>query len=208
MDVDEAVPSPTPTTGSSNSAVSASAASATEDKQSAVPSPAPPPAAAAAPPPAAAVTSTGSASSSSFYCFLCGLHSELSFARMLYSTAPSKKAPYFPFMKSHVPKARAETLREDGTALVCTFCYHSVMVQWTRFNEGKVTDQAARTYNLNDYNCYVCGVTTYRKRIRALRVQVSVGGDGGGDKAYAVRKLSFNRGLLVLLLHNFRLCLF
>ena len=163
---------------SGHSAVSASAASAAEEKQSAVPSPAPPPAAVAAPP--AAVTSTGSASSSSFYCFLCGLHSELSFARMLYSTAPSKKAPYFPFMKSHVPKARAETLREDGTALVCTFCYHSVMVQWTRFNEGKVTDQAARTYNLNDYNCYVCGVTTYRKRIRALRVQVSVGGDGGG----------------------------
>ena len=166
---------------SGHSAVSASAASAAEEKQSAVPSPAPPPAAVAAPP--AAVTSTGSASSSSFYCFLCGLHSELSFARMLYSTAPSKKAPYFPFMKSHVPKARAETLREDGTALVCTFCYHSVMVQWTRFNEGKVTDQAARTYNLNDYNCYVCGVTTYRKRIRALRVQVSVGGDGGARGA-------------------------
>ena len=56
---------------------------------------------------------------------------------------------------------------------VCTFCYHSVMVQWTRFNDSKVMDQAARKYNLNDYNCYVCGVTTYRKRIRALRVQVS-----------------------------------
>ena len=119
--------------------------------------------------------SSSSTSSSSFYCFLCGLHSELSFARRLFSTAVSKKAPYFPFMKAHVPKNKAETLQEDGTALVCTFCYHSVMVQWTRFNDSKVMDQAARKYNLNDYHCYVCSVTTYRKRIRALRVQVSGG---------------------------------
>ncbi|CAB4060090.1 unnamed protein product [Lepeophtheirus salmonis] len=62
-----------------------------------------------------------STSSSSFYCFLCGLHSELSFSRVLYSSAPAKKAPFFPFMKLHVPKPRAETLREDGTALYVLF---------------------------------------------------------------------------------------
>jgi len=113
------------------------------------------------------------ANSSSFYCFLCGLHSELSFSRMLYSSAPGKKAPYFPFMKKHVPKTRAETLREDGTALVCTFCYHSVMVQWAKYNETRVSsfvDPNDRTYNYHEYRCYVCGVMTYRKRIRALRV--------------------------------------
>ena len=116
------------------------------------------------------------ANSSSFYCFLCGLHSELSFSRMLYSSAPGKKAPYFPFMKKHVPKSRAETLREDGTALVCTFCYHSVMVQWSRYNEARSSyiEPNDRTYNITEYRCYVCSILTYRKRIRALRVVVSL----------------------------------
>lgn len=110
-------------------------------------------------------------STSSFYCFLCGFHSELSFARMLYSHAQGKKAPYFPFLKHHVPKPRAEVLNEDGTALVCTFCYHSIMVQWARYQEVRnPVSAAARKYNINDYVCYVCGINTYRKRIRALRV--------------------------------------
>ena len=47
------------------------------------------------------------------------------------------------------------------------------MVQWARYQESRmVVPVAARRYNLNDYVCYVCGVKTYRKRIRALRVVV------------------------------------
>jgi len=90
---------------------------------------------------------------------------------MLYSHAQGKKAPYFPFMKEHVPKPRAEVLREDGTALVCTFCYHSVMVQWSQYQDTRnPVSPSNRKYNLNDYVCYVCTIKTYRKRIRALRV--------------------------------------
>lgn len=116
-----------------------------------------------------------SSNAPSFFCFLCGLHSDLSFSRMLYSTARARgsKAPFFPFMKTHKPKNKAETLREDGTALVCTFCYHSIMVQWTKHNEARPSvDPRMRKYNFHDYICYVCGITTYRKRIRALSVPV------------------------------------
>ena len=51
----------------------------------------------------------------------------------------------------------------------------SVMVQWSRYQEVRSPiAPAARKYNINDYVCYVCGIKTYRKRIRALRVVVSL----------------------------------
>ena len=49
------------------------------------------------------------------------------------------------------------------------------MEQWTRYqNEKNPLSPSLRKYNVNDYVCFVCHIKTYRKRIRALRVMVSL----------------------------------
>lgn len=73
-------------------------------------------------------TSSSASESASIYCFLCGLNSTRTFAHWLPS-APNPadpSAPYFPYIVSYAAGPRAESLREDGAALVCTFCYHMV----------------------------------------------------------------------------------
>ncbi|XP_035204829.1 uncharacterized protein LOC118179779, partial [Stegodyphus dumicola] len=86
----------------------------------------------------------------------------------------SEEVPFFPFLTKHPLPEGAERLSNDGNALVCMFCYHSLISQWLAYESSPYQEDANpwhRRYNTHNYVCYICGITTYRKRVCSISVK-------------------------------------
>lgn len=88
--------------------------------------------------------------------------------------------PFFPILKKLIALNNNNSADErdndnrNNAGLVCTFCYHSLIGQWIAYNASPFLedkDPIRRTYNCKDYICYICGVTTFRQRVRSITVK-------------------------------------
>lgn len=114
-------------------------------------------------------------------CYACGMPSSSVWAKAIRcqrnsSKSSSESEPYFPyFLKSH-SSPKGAVMKEDGTTHLCAFCFVSLEAQWNDYEKSpNKVHPNERTYNLQKFVCAVCGVETYRKRIRALPFQVKLG---------------------------------
>lgn len=115
------------------------------------------------------------------YCFVC---SELNVSGLSYTIKslpttpvgvdkPPEEVPFFPFLTKHA-MPDGQKLSNDGSALVCMFCYYSLMSQWLAYESSPFPEDSNRwhrRYNTHNYVCYICGITTYRKRVCTISVK-------------------------------------
>lgn len=106
-------------------------------------------------------------------CHVCGIPSSREWARKAQSRPTSCSKPYFPFLTQIRSLGGAGPFSwEDGSAYLCAFCHASLEAQWSLYEDQQVVPPPHRKYNILKFICAVCGVQTYRKRIRALPFQV------------------------------------
>lgn len=77
--------------------------------------------------------------------------------------------PYFPMLKQFLKKNK----NSPKQILVCTYCYHSLIAQWTRYHlssNPEDRDPLTRQYNVRQFICFVCGGTAIRKYIRSIAI--------------------------------------
>ncbi|XP_022251451.1 uncharacterized protein LOC106467546 [Limulus polyphemus] len=107
-------------------------------------------------------------------CFVCGEYSSATQTYSLWAHPNQEETAFFPFLLKHTPPNGSEPLKEDSNCLVCTFCYHSLTAQWIAYETSPYPEDGnpwQRQYNTYHYVCFICGITTYRKRTRSISVE-------------------------------------
>ncbi|XP_050398933.1 genetic suppressor element 1 isoform X3 [Patella vulgata] len=115
-------------------------------------------------------------------CFICGEKSLITKVHILcsYPTRHEAKAhnsivlPFFPFLANRDPAHNSDPMTDDGTVISCTYCFHSLLMQWKEYEESKNSadqNRWLRKYSVSDFICYVCGKTVTRYKIRRLDVE-------------------------------------
>lgn len=104
-------------------------------------------------------------------CYVCGMPSSKEWAQKARSRPTTPMKPYYPFLLQLSPPVGGALLREDGSTYLCAFCHASLEAQWIIYESQQVIPPPNRKYNIQKFICAVCGVETYRKRIRALPFQ-------------------------------------
>ncbi|XP_042880684.1 uncharacterized protein LOC122258659 isoform X3 [Penaeus japonicus] len=114
------------------------------------------------------VITTQRALSIAINCFICSFHSK---PGQTYAVRckPRSTEPFFPFLAKH-QSAHPEARVDEAYVLVCLCCFHSLILQWQRYEKAQV-DHYARLYDTYNYTCYICSLKTYRKRLYLLPVK-------------------------------------
>lgn len=110
-------------------------------------------------------------------CFICSFHSK---PGQTYAVRckPRSTEPFFPFLAKH-QSAHPEARVDEAYVLVCLCCFHSLILQWQRYEKAQV-DHYARLYDTYNYTCYICSLKTYRKRLYLLPVKVRLRSSAAG----------------------------
>ncbi|RWS31933.1 hypothetical protein B4U80_00199 [Leptotrombidium deliense] len=107
-------------------------------------------------------------------CNICG-DVDVTYKVLLNKDDREPDTPYFPYLQRCLPSNEEMSLASSSPVLlVCTFCYHSLMAQWIAYEtspNNEDVDATRRIYNVVNYVCYICGVITYRNRIKSITVK-------------------------------------
>ena len=112
-------------------------------------------------------------------CFLCGercLISRMHYlnaypARHEAKHASAQMEPFFPFLTSCEPATKADPVTEEGIVIACKICYHTLVKQWSEFEQSKHqgdSNRWLRKYSIPNYPCYLCAAVCERKYLRSL----------------------------------------